>query len=480
VIERQIPLSSETTEIPATEVATTDEATAEHTHEHTHDHDGHDHTHDHAHDHGPALNPECRREVAIVVPAAEVEAEYNATLKTYRKQARIPGFRAGKVPESLIRRKFADQLQRDVVEALMPRYFQQEIQKQNIVPVSQPRVTDLKFNEGEPLTFKAEFEVLPPIDISGYNKISVDKPDTDLTDAEVEQELVRLRESRYTMEPLPEDHVLADGDFAQISFEGFFADGAELEAGAERKADLNGKNAMIELGGKDTVEAFTEALRGTKAGQQLKLEVSYPEDFAEKRLAGKTVSYEIEVNGAKTKVVPELNDDLVKELGEYSSVDEFKEKFREHMAASKKRQVESEARERLVHALTEKFQFPVPETMVQQQIDTRLERGLRALAQQGMTPDDMRKLDFGRLREGQREGAQHEVRASLVLDRIADAENVEVSDSEMDRELEVASLESREPVESLRKRLTDDGTLARIREQIRREKTAALLYGRLA
>jgi trigger factor len=282
------------------------------------------------------------------------------------------------------------------------------------------------------------------------------------------------------MEPRPEDHVLADGDFAQISFEGFFADGAELEAGGERKADLNGKNALIELGGKDTVEAFTEALRGTKAGQQLKLEVSYPADFAEKRLAGKNVSYEIEVNGAKTKVVPELNEDLVKELGEYLSVDEFKEKFREHMAASKKRQVEGEARERLVHALTEKFQFPVPETMVQQQIDTRLERGLRALAQQGMTPDDMRKLDFGRLREGQREGAQHEVRASLVLDRIADAENVEVGDGEMDRELEVASRESGEPVESLRKRLTEDGTLARIREQIRREKTAALLYGRLA
>jgi trigger factor len=367
-----------------------------------------------------------------------------------------------------------------VVEALLPRVFQQEIKKQGVAPISQPRVIDLQFKEGEPLRFKAEFEVLPPIEISGYETVSVEKPDTSLTDEDVDRELDALLESRYTMEPLPDDHPLADGDFAQITFQGFFADGAELEAGAERKADLNGKNAMIELGGKDTVEAFTEALRGATAGQQMKLEVSYPADFAERRLAGKTVSYEIEVNGAKKKVVPELNDDLVKELGEYSSVDEFKEKFREHLAMRKKRQLENEAKDRLVKALTEKFQFPVPETMVQQQIDTRLERGLRALAQQGMTGDDMRKLDFGRLREGQRDGAAAEVRSALILDRIADAENVEVGDDEMERELEVASIESREPVESLRKRLTEDGTLSRIREQIRREKTAALLYGRLA
>jgi len=475
-------LSSETTtEIPATETANPEQSEAQ-AHEHTHDHDhaGHVHDHEHVQDAGPELNPECRREVSIEVPAADVDAEFAKTLKGYRKQARIPGFRAGKVPESLIRRRFADRLQRDVVEALMPRYFQQEIQKQGIVPVSQPRVVDLQFKEGEPLRFKAEFEVLPKIDVTGYDKVSVEKPNTELTTEEVDRELEALRESRYTMEPLPEDHVLADGDFAQISFEGFFADGAELEAGTERKADLNGKNAMIELGGKDTVEAFTEALRGTSAGQQLKLEVSYPADFAEKRLAGKTVSYEIQVNGAKTKVVPELNDDLVKELGEYASVDEFKEKFREHLAVRKKRQLDSEAREKLVRALTEKFQFPVPETMVAQQIDTRLERGLRALAQQGMNPDDMRKLDFARLREGQREGAIHEVRASLVLDRISDAENVEVDDDEMDRELEMASAETQEPVETLRKRLTDDGTLTRIREQIRREKAAALLYGRLA
>jgi trigger factor len=443
--------------------------------EQQHDHAEHSHA---GHNHGPALNPECRREVSIEIPADEVDAQFASTLKTYRKQARIPGFRAGKVPESIIRKRFAEQLQRDVVEALLPRVFRQEIEKQGLAPVSQPQVVDMHFHEGEPLKFKAEFEVMPEFSVAGYDQVSVEKPDTSLTDEEFDKAIQELLESRYTMEPLPEDHALANGDFAQITFKGFFDDGAAPEAGEERKADLNGNNAMIELGGKDTVEAFTEALRGAKTGQQITLEVSYPAEFAEKRLAGKNVKYEIEVNGAKQKVVPTLDDDLVKELGDYENVDSFKAAFREHMAARKKRQLEGEAREKLIRALTEKFTFPVPESMVQQQIDVRLERGLRALAQQGMSGDDMRKLDFDRLREGQREGATHEVRAALVMDKVADAENVQVEDSELDRELEMASLETREPVEAIRKRLTDDGTLSKIREQIRREKAASILYAR--
>jgi trigger factor len=300
-----------------------------------------------------------------------------------------------------------------------------------------------------------------------------------LTDEEFERELTGLRESRYTMEPLPDDHPLAIGDYAQITFSGFFSDSATPQAGEETKPDLNGRNAMVEIGGKDTVEAFTAALQGTTVGQQLSLDVEYPADFNEKKLAGKKVRYEIEVTAARQKVVPELNDDLAKEIGDYANIEEFKQQFREHASTRKQRYVEGEAREKLIRALTEKFVFPVPETMVQQQIDTRLERGLRALAAQGMKADDMRKLDFERLRGGQRDGAVHEVRAALVMDKIADAENVQVEDAELDRELESAAVETREPVEAIRKRLTEDGTLKQIREQIRREKAASLLLAKM-
>jgi trigger factor len=235
----------------------------------------------------------------------------------------------------------------------------------------------------------------------------------------------------------------------------------------------------VEVGGKDTVEAFSNALRGAKPGQELKAEVIYPVDYAEPKLAGKTVAYEVEVKAIKKRIVPELNDDFAKELGAYDSYADLEARVREHLANSKKHSLEGETKDKLFAALTERYPFPVPESLVQQQIDARLERGLRALATQGMSPEQMRKLDFARLREAQRDSALTEAKTSILLDRIANEENITVSNEELDHELQIAALQSGEAVDTLKVRLTEDGGLARIREQLRREKTASALYERL-
>ena len=242
---------------------------------------------------------------------------------------------------------------------------------------------------------------------------------------------------------------------------------------------MAGQDSLVEVGGAETLPAFTEALRGSKAGQELKVEVVYPVDYQEAKLAGKTVAYTLEVKAIKKRNLPELNDEFAKELGDYENLAALESRIREHLLTSKQRSSEQEVREALFAALGEKFQFPVPESLVQQQIDARLDRGLRALASQGMNADMMRKLDFGRLRTAQRDSAVGEVKSSLLLDRIADAENVTVTDEEVDHEIYLAALQSREPVETLRTRLTENGGLARIREQLRREKTAGVLYQRL-
>lgn len=450
------------------------EATApeEHAHDHAHDHD-----HEH-HQHGPSLNPECTREVEIEVPADEVAKAFRTVTKRYQKQARIPGFRAGKVPESLIRSRFADGLRQDVVESVLPTHFRAAIDKAGLRPISQPQVTDLHLEDGQPLKFKAVFEIMPGFSIEGYQDVHVPKPDTQLTDDEFDAELGRIRDSRSTMEPVTEDRALADGDWAQITFRGEFK--GEVETAEAAPQPVTGDDVMIEVGGQNTLPAFNEALRGSKPGQELKFEVTYPEDFGERRLAGKTVSYDVEVKAIKKKIQPELTDEFAKELGEYESIEDFKQKLRDHLASDKKRKLEGETRDKIVEALIAKYQFPVPESLVQQQVDARLDRGLRALAQQGMRTEDMRKLDFNRLRDAQRDSALNEVKGSLLLDRIADEEKIEITDAEVDRELELLSLQMREPLETLRKRLTDDGSLARIREQIRREKTGSLLYEKLA
>lgn len=437
------------------------------------------HTHDHEHHHGPSLNPECTREVEVEVPADEVSKAFRTVIRRYQKQARIPGFRAGKVPESLIRKRFADGLRQDVVESVLPTHFRDAIDKAGFRPISQPQVTDLQLEDGQPLKFKAVFEILPEISVAGYQDVRVPKPDTDLTDAELNAELDRVRDSRSTMEPVTEDRALADGDWAQITFRGEFKPEGETAEAAPQQP-VTGDDVMIEVGGQNTLPAFNEALRGSKPGQELKFEVSYPADFGERRLAGKTVSYDVEVKAIKKKIQPELTDEFAKELGEYEGIEDFKQKLKDHLANDKKRKLEGETRDKIVEALIAKYQFPVPESLIQQQVDARLDRGLRALAQQGMRTEDMRKLDFDRLRGAQRDSALNEVKGSLLLDRIADEEKIEVADVEVDRELELLSLQMREPLETLRKRLTDDGGIARIREQIRREKTGSLLYEKLA
>jgi trigger factor len=463
------------------------EAEAEHV---GHNHEGHDHDHeghDHSHNHGPVLNPECTRELVLDISAEEVSKAYRTVTGNYRKYAKIPGFRAGKVPESVIRRRFADGIRKDVIDGLLPERFNKEVVALGVKLVGEPRVTELTIEDGEPLHVKAVFEFVPEFSIEGYQSVTVEKPPVEITEEEFKSELEQLRESRAVMEPVEEERALADGDWAQISYKGQVAGEAEatpvdhptdedLSAGTPVIA---GEDTLVEIGGKDTVEAFTTALRGAKAGQELKAEVIYPADYAEPKLAGKTVAYEVEVMAIKKRILPDMTDDFAKELGNYENLAELEERVRDHMANRKRRSVEGETKDRLFAKLAEKYPFAVPESLVQEKIDERLERGLRALAAQGMNTEQMRKLDFGRLRAAQRDGAAAEVRSSILLDRIAAEENISVGDEELDRELQLAALQSREPVEVLRKRLTDEGGLAKIREQLRREKTASVLYERL-
>jgi trigger factor len=441
--------------------------TAEAAHDHNHDHEGHDHDHDHA----PAMNPECTRELVIDVPADEVSRAYRLVVGNYRRHAKIPGFRAGKVPETVVKRRYADEIRKEVIDGLLPERFNKAVFDLGIKPVGQPQVAELTVEDGQPLHVKAVFEFVPDFSIDGYQAVTVEKPSVEVTEEEYQRELEQLRESRAIIEPVEEDRALVDGDWAQISYSGLLTEDAEA-------APLSGEDALVEIGGKDTVEAFTAVLRGAKPGQELKAEVLYPADYGEPKLAGKTVAYNVEVKGIKKRIVPELND-IAREMDNFESLDKLEANIREHIAYRKRRGVENETKDRLLAALTGRYPFALPEAIVQEQIEARLERGLRALAAQGMSADQMRKLDFSRLRDAQRDGALVEARAAILLDRIAQEENIVIDDEELDRELQIAALQSREPVEALKARLTEDGGLTRIREQLRREKTASLLYERL-
>ncbi|MGB8885719.1 MAG: trigger factor [Candidatus Korobacteraceae bacterium] len=421
-------------------------------------------------------NP-CQRELTIEIPADVVKAETDSIVNKYQKLARVPGFRKGKVPASMVRQRFADDIKNEIVDSLVPRYFREETQKHNLAPVSQPRVTDLHIHEGEPLKFKASFEILPEFKVAPYDDIRVTTIDSNVTDEDVETALNNLRQQQATYTAVEEDRPLADGDFAVAGFKGT---PQEAEQDADSKP-VEVDEIMVEIGGENTIPEFSANLRAAKVGEQRTFDVKYADDFADKRLAGKSMTYEVNVKGIKTRSVPELNDEFAKELStDFNTLDELRTRLRENMKAEREHEAEHQGKDKLVEELVKRNDFPIPEAMLNDQIDLRLERGLRALAAQGMKTEDMKRMDLPRLRAGQREAALREVKASLILEQVADEEKIEVSDDEVEHEVEALATQAKQPLEQVRARLTQDGGLDRIRHRIRNEKTLNSLYRRSA
>lgn len=465
---------------------------------HTHDHEGHAHHH-----HEPEMNEDCKREVSVEIPAEAVSKAVEQTIKKYQKVARIPGFRAGKVPTSIIKSRFMDDVRSEVADELIPKAFRAEVEKSGLLPVSQPRVTDLHFKDGEPLKFKAVFEVLPDIEVKGYKDLKAEKADITVSEDEVNEALKELQQRQASYDAV-EDRELKNGDYAQISFSGTAKgtkDVAEKKAAiAEKQGDepnavqeainksvedeiakpVKVDEVLVEIGGKNTVKDFSDNLRGAKPGDERKFDVTYPDDFSDQRLAGQVMSYEVKVQGVKKKNMPELDDAFAKELGEFATIEELKGRIRENMEAERKHEMQHKEKEKLVDALLEKNDFPVPQALIERQIDTRLERGFRALAAQGMKTEDMRKMNFERLRAAQKDAAVREVKASLLLDKIAELEKLDATDEDVEKELEIAAAQSQQSVEAIRTRLSKDGSIERLKDRIRNEKALDYLYSKSA
>jgi trigger factor len=421
-----------------------------------HDHEHHDHEHEVA-----VANP-CERQISVEIPADVVTKQQQTILANYMKYARIPGFRKGKVPSTLVKQKFNDDIQKDLIEQLIPKYFQEEAKKQNLAPISQPQVTHLELNDGQPLKFTATFEVLPEIDIAGYKDIQVEHEETSVKDEEVEAMLTNLREQNSTYTNVDEERAIIEGDYAQVSFK---------TEGQGDEAPVEMDDVLVAIGGENTIKEFTENLTGAKAGEDREFDVVYPADFGDQRLAGKTMHYKVHVKGIKSKQLPELNDDFAKQMGdEYTSLDELKTRIREGMEHEKSHQAEHKVKDKFVDELVKKYDIAVPTALVEHQIDQRLDRGLRALAAQGLKADQLKKMDMGRLREGQREAAEREVKASLLLEKIADAENIQVSDDEVDKEVQALATQMQQAPEAIRARLEQNGALGRIKDRMRTDK----------
>jgi trigger factor len=402
----------------------------------------------------------CRRELDLEIPAEEVSKATERVAKELARVARVPGFRPGKAPISLIKRRFADDIKGEVLQSLVPERVEKAVVEQKLSPVSQPQVDKLDFNEGQPLKFRAVFEVLPEFELGTYKGLEIEMPPMDVTDEDVNKALEETRERAAAFAPV-EGRAVENGDFAQLKLVGTPADGGE---------PINADSVLCHVGAEETMEPFSTSLRGANIGDHKEFDVEYPADYPDEKLAGKKFHYAADVTGIKTKKLPELNDEFAKDVSDAATLEELKTKIRESLVHQRDHRQRDLQRERVIAELVKLHDFPVPESLVESQMDVRLERMVRSLAQQGVDPRAV-NLDWSALRGRQQERAKDDVKAELIIDRIASTEKIDVTDEEIEHELEHLASHSGESVEAIRARLTKQGALDRMKAKLRSDKT---------
>jgi trigger factor len=412
-----------------------------------------------------ALVEGCRHSLEISIPVQDVQTETDRVTADVQKRAKLPGFRPGKAPASLIRKQFSGDIRQKVLESLIPKFLQQQFESQNLNVVGTPDISDVHFHDGEPLHFKAEFEVVPQVELGEYQGVEVPYHDPEVTDEDIAKRIEEMREQKaqyVNIDPRP----LENGDHAVVGLR---------SVGGVEGDPVEQDEMVLEIGGTDTFEAFTENLRGLSPGDEKEFEVGYPEDYGAPRLAGKTVLFHATVKGVRKKELPELNDEFAQDLGDYRNLDELREAVRKAIFAQRQFEAQQEAKNSIIDKLVDQHEFPVPEVFVERQIRNRVEQSLRAMAGEGVDPRSL-KLDWQKVKETQRDKAVREVKASLLLGRISEREAIHATRDEVDREVERLARQQREPVAALQMKFEKDGTLGRIANHIQTEKTLNFLF----
>ena len=406
----------------------------------------------------------CKHEIEITVPVDEVAGETERVIARIQQKVRLPGFRPGKAPASLIRTKFAREIREDVLESLLPKYFDKHVQQEELRVVGRPSVKDVHFEAGEPLHFKAEFEVAPDINLGEYRGVTVHYAEPVVTDEDVAKRIDEVRDQKaqfINAEPRP----AADGDYAVVS----------LDSKAGVAEPIQQDEMILHVGDAETLPEFSEALRGMSPDEEKEFDVTYPEDYGQEKLSGKTVRFRMKLKMIRTKELPELNDEFAQDLGDYPTLNDLREAVRKALFHEREFVAQQKAKDELLDKLIETHDFPVPEAYVERQIESQVTQQFKDLSDRGV---DIKKLkvDWAKLKESQRPRAIHDVKGSLLIDKIAERETINATNDEVDHEVQRIAKQEREPIAAVRKRLEKDGVITRIAYSIRSNKTLNFLF----
>jgi trigger factor len=405
-----------------------------------------------------------RKALSFEVEADVVEAEIDRRAKELARKVKLPGFRPGKTPLDVIKRRFHGEIVGEAAEAIVNKVVFEELDGRGLKPLAAPKVEDVKFEAGQPLTFKAVFEVLPIIELPDWKGLEAKVKGPGVNDEDVAKELDRLREEAARFEPVEEARPTRSGDFVLVDLNWKPVEGGK---------GGHDENALIEIGNAGNHEEMNKGLEGMSAGETKAIDVHWGKDAAP-QIAGKTVRYTITLKGVKKKVVPEADDEFAKDLGEFDTLAGLRDKLRAQLEAEEGRRVERDTKAALVEALVARTGFDVPEALVERHMTARAEHLARGLAYQGIDPRKV-GVDWHEYRESTREDSVKAARADILLDEIARREGIEVSEVEIDAELARLAERAGRSKEALRAQMTKEGDLTALAARIREEKTLDLL-----
>lgn len=406
---------------------------------------------------------DCKRSLEIEIPVEDVEKTRERVTNSLKQRVRLPGFRPGKAPVNLIQSRFESEIRSEILEVLLPEAFRKRVQEQGLKVVGTPDVSDLHFEPGQPIRFKADFEIAPEVEVGEYRGLPAKYEEPVVTDEEVDKRLEAMRENKADFaneDPRP----IQDQDYVLVHIKSL--------AGIEPPLE---QDVQIQVGGAETLPGFNEALLGASPGDLKQVDITYPEDYGQEKLAGKTVSFELTPKTIRRKELPALDDEFAKDLGDYQTLEELKNAIRKAIYHEKQYVAQQAAKEELIDRLVEAHQFSVPETYIDRQIENQVRMQLRDMAGQGIDPNSI-KLDWAKVKENQREKALRNVRASLLLEQISQKEGIAATKDEVDREVQRIARQEREAVPVTRARLEKDGMLDRIAGSIQTEKTLQFLF----
>jgi trigger factor len=400
----------------------------------------------------------------VTVPLDEVEKEQAEALAGVTAKVRLPGFRPGKVPQGLVKSRFAADVRQKVLDKLIPKALGEAVERENLRVVSRPDIIDLKWEPEQPIWFKAEFEVSPSIELGEYRGLTVKYSEPVVTEEDVNGRIQEIRDSKaeyINIDPRPAE----DGDYVLVNLKSI--------AGVEKPVERD--DLSLKIGDKDALPAFTENLMGMTPGENKEFTVTYPENYAEENLAGKTVTFEMALTALRKKELPELNDEFAKDLGDFQTLDELRTTVKAAMLREREIRAKNEAKMLLIEQLVATHEFPVPEVFIDRQLRDGLEQRLSDMVQQGVDPNKL-NFDWKSYRETNKEQAVKDVKGSLLLEKIAEREAIETMRDEMDKEIQRIARSQRRPVAQVRMDLEKNNKMPAIASQIRTDKVLNFLF----